>query len=69
MTQRLLFFPLSSAEYFALRAALEVRSIDSELGKREKNKALALIEKLDGAWDVKGREGRGLDTRLPKRKP
>lgn len=69
MTQRLLFLPLSSVEYFALRYALVARSQDPALGKRKTNKALDLIEKLDGAWDVKGREGRGLDTRLPKRKP
>lgn len=69
MTRRLLILDLSSAQYFALRRALESVAKDPELGKREKLKAQRLVDYLDDAWDAKGREGRGLNTRLPKRKP
>lgn len=69
MTTRLVFLDLSSAEYFALRASLVARSVSEDLTPAKRKYALGLVDKLDSAWDVKGREGRGLNTRLPKRNP
>jgi hypothetical protein len=65
MTRRLITLDLTFADYLAFRKSV-VHSLQS-FSKREAAKCETALAKLDDAWDAKGREGRGLNTKLPRR--
>jgi len=64
MTRRVITIDLSEAEYKQTFLAL---SGDEGPNLRDFRTRLRVATKLQGIWEAHGREGRGLDTRLPKR--
>lgn len=67
MTRRLIVIDLSDKEYRALRRVVtrwigELNEIGA--GGMEMTTYTEIRQKMDDAWDAKGREGRGLCTKL-----
>lgn len=69
MTRRLIALDLSAAEYFAIKDALNDRvdKLDEENRLRDRNTAARANAKFSDAWEARGHEGRGYNTRTPRR--
>lgn len=66
MTRRLIMLDLSSSEYKALRQALRVGISEAEWegNHRAAKHCKKIKQKIDDAWNAKGREGRGYNTKV-----
>ena len=66
MTRRLITLDLDAKDYKCIRYALNVAQFEAE---KQKAKRLAarcgwVLKKIDDAWNAKGREGRGNNTKM-----